>query len=1013
MRRSPLPPRAAPSPRATRDDDDVVADHAAEDGGTASREAAAASPSSSIVVAVRKRPAMSTEVVLPDEANFIQVDSSRGSVSVRDQKVSLDRLRVVDQTVAFSFDCAFDERASNALVYMNTARPLLDAVRKGRHALVFAFGQTGSGKTHTMMGNLATGDHGLCALAARDMLATFKGMKLSTSFYEIYGSKVFDLLNDRHRVKMLEDANHDVQLLGLTEHALADHEGLLDLMRSGLLLRASGETHANSRSSRSHAVLVINVRTRRDPQLFSRMIFIDLAGSERAADTMNLDKGTRLEGAEINRSLLALKECVRAMQRGKKHVPFRGSKLTQVLRDSFIGQCSTCMIANISPLMTHMEDTVNTLRYADRIKELQPGDANRMDGAGESSVEPDLCPKCGFPFFVDNPALHVCPKVYVVCPHCKLDVAKHNLANHVDTCLDAPVTCMLCCLRGLRRSELAAHQAHTCPKARVHCSHCHEAIGREDLGRHIARTCPMVRTQCLQCRESFPRGILAEHESVECPMRQVVCPTCGFMMRWNKFAAHAAVCAARRTSLSFHVRGPLLSGSVPRAADDGPLTDRRSKPSLKGIRVKIEPSAVARLPSLSGTIRPRSSGGTSASSARARQTPTTGVSAASSGQRPTSTGQAAAPPLAGSSDAADASSNLGTPSKRKSKKHSRVPPAAPPPPAGDPFARSVSESIAVMLTTRATGAVDDVMPGGNATLPPAATSRAVDYDGVATTSPPADDGVATTSPPAADGVATTSPPAADGVAAATPKKKPAAVKNSSKRVRPVPRIASGDVPMAVTAVTTASASFGPTCGTDDAAVVDSASGAPAVETAAVFIEELAADVSCPFAVHGCAFSTRTVSALHAHLATSTDAHATLLQSVTAALERENSRLRRRVSELERHSPVVTPSARPASQPPTHRSAPLAAPSSTNANVSLIASPARAVPPVALFSPGRPAPANRTARAPPPPSHATNAQPTGASLRATQAVGLVQAAVADKHVARRQAAGGTSAAHPPT
>ena len=107
------------------------------------------------------------------------------------------------------------------------------------------------------------------------------------------------------------------------------------------------------------------------------MSFIDLAGSERGADVADTKKQTRMDGAEINKSLLALKECIRALDQDKKHTPFRGSKLTLVLKDSFTGNCKTVMIGNISPSSNSCEHTLNTLRYADRVKELKkPHDQN-------------------------------------------------------------------------------------------------------------------------------------------------------------------------------------------------------------------------------------------------------------------------------------------------------------------------------------------------------------------------------------------------------------------------------------------------------------------------------------------------------------------------------------------------------------------------------------------------------------------------------------------------------------
>ncbi|NXX05690.1 KIF24 protein, partial [Larus smithsonianus] len=107
--------------------------------------------------------------------------------------------------------------------------------------------------------------------------------------------------------------------------------------------------------------------------VFSRISFIDLAGSERAADARDSDRQTKMEGAEINQSLLALKECIRALDQEHAHTPFRQSKLTQVLKDSFIGNSKTCMIANVSPSHIATEHTLNTLRYADRVKELKKG----------------------------------------------------------------------------------------------------------------------------------------------------------------------------------------------------------------------------------------------------------------------------------------------------------------------------------------------------------------------------------------------------------------------------------------------------------------------------------------------------------------------------------------------------------------------------------------------------------------------------------------------------------------
>ncbi|NXM94955.1 KIF2A protein, partial [Sylvia borin] len=159
--------------------------------------------------------------------------------------------------------------------------------------------------------------------------------------------KVSDLLNRKTKLRVLEDGKQQVQVVGLQECEVKCVEDVLKLIDIGNSCRTSGQTSANAHSSRSHAVFQIILR--RKGKLHGKFSLIDLAGNERGADTSSADRQTRLEGAEINKSLLALKECIRALGRNKSHTPFRASKLTQVLRDSFIGENSrTCMVSLFS-----------------------------------------------------------------------------------------------------------------------------------------------------------------------------------------------------------------------------------------------------------------------------------------------------------------------------------------------------------------------------------------------------------------------------------------------------------------------------------------------------------------------------------------------------------------------------------------------------------------------------------------------------------------------------------------
>jgi kinesin family member 2/24 len=249
--------------------------------------------------------------------------------------------------------------------------PLISAAFDRTKITCFAYGQTGSGKTYTMMGEKSI--PGLYVMAAEDVFKTLSligsGLKIYVSFYEIYCGKLHDLLNDRQQLYAREDAKQNVNIIGLKEWSVSNVDDIMKVIEFGLSVRMVGVTGANDESSRSHAVLQISLKN--GSKLHGKVSFIDLAGSERGADTIENSKQTRIDGAEINKSLLALKECIRALDQDKPHTPFRGSILTQVLKDSFVGRCRTVMIANVSPSNMNCEHTLNTLRYADRVKELK------------------------------------------------------------------------------------------------------------------------------------------------------------------------------------------------------------------------------------------------------------------------------------------------------------------------------------------------------------------------------------------------------------------------------------------------------------------------------------------------------------------------------------------------------------------------------------------------------------------------------------------------------------------
>lgn len=255
-------------------------------------------------------------------------------------------------------------------IYSSDVADLIVQAFEGVKITVFAYGQTGSGKTFTMMGN---GQHpGLYTLTVDDIFNKKRNsQKIYVSFYEIYCSQVYDLLHERSKLILREDGNTNINVVGLMQIEVASPDELLQCIEKGNEQRITSTTSANYDSSRSHSILQIRIIENQTE--VGKICFIDLAGNERGADTYDNDKQTRVDGAEINKSLLALKECIRALDQGGKHTPFRGSKLTLVLKDSFIGNCRTMMIANISPSNSCCELTLNTLRYADRVKELSAG----------------------------------------------------------------------------------------------------------------------------------------------------------------------------------------------------------------------------------------------------------------------------------------------------------------------------------------------------------------------------------------------------------------------------------------------------------------------------------------------------------------------------------------------------------------------------------------------------------------------------------------------------------------
>ncbi|XP_053981065.1 kinesin-like protein KIF13B isoform X8 [Hylaeus volcanicus] len=347
-----------------------------------------------IKVAVRVRPFNRRELELGTQC----VVEMTGQQTILQHPTTMDKIeRNKPKTFAFdhcfhSLDPAADNFASQEVVFDALGRDILDNAFQGYNACIFAYGQTGSGKSYTMMGS---GENKgiiprLCDNLF-DMIAKQQSSELSykveVSYMEIYNEKVHDLLDPKPNKHTLKVREHNVlgpYVDGLSQLAVTSFQDIDNLMAEGNKSRTVAATNMNSESSRSHAVFsVILTQTLTDTksgvsgEKVSRMSLVDLAGSERAVKTGAV--GDRLkEGSNINKSLTTLGLVISKLadqnsgsnKNKDKFVPYRDSVLTWLLKDNLGGNSKTVMVATVSPAADNYEETLSTLRYADRAKRI-------------------------------------------------------------------------------------------------------------------------------------------------------------------------------------------------------------------------------------------------------------------------------------------------------------------------------------------------------------------------------------------------------------------------------------------------------------------------------------------------------------------------------------------------------------------------------------------------------------------------------------------------------------------
>ena len=341
-----------------------------------------------IKVGVRVRPLSSKEL---GEGDSECLSASDSSIECGD-----------DHT--FTFDYAFEPSTTNEMLYNSAARPLLDDVLKGFNATIMAYGQTGSGKTFTMGTDAEAGSTTGSALGVlprfvNDMFARISEDKtrivtISCSLLEIYNDQMRDLLASKDsdtELKLDTGKKGQVNVVGLNRRPVACTADVLQVLGEGLSERVVGATNMNAVSSRSHAIFELvfdskpaNAAATDDEvddagaAFCSKITFVDLAGSERLKRT-GAEGGRKDEGIAINKSLLVLGTVINSLCKGLAHVPYRECKLTRLLQNALGGNSRTLFLACVSPASNNMAESLNSLRYANRAREIKNSAVVNMD----------------------------------------------------------------------------------------------------------------------------------------------------------------------------------------------------------------------------------------------------------------------------------------------------------------------------------------------------------------------------------------------------------------------------------------------------------------------------------------------------------------------------------------------------------------------------------------------------------------------------------------------------------
>ncbi|KZO95352.1 kinesin-domain-containing protein [Calocera viscosa TUFC12733] len=330
--------------------------------------------SAKVNIAIRCRPFLQNE----EQDDAVQVSAHREDKDGEaDGFVSVVNPRDAREKFRFSFKSCWDQSNTQEEIFARDVRPILEQVLSGYTACIFCYGVTSSGKTHTMQGSPT--EPGIIPRVVRYFLASGwgaerSGVKVAVSYMEIYRDEVYDLLVARAEAPKLpvREAGGQIFVANLSERSITAPQQFEELFTVACRSRSTGSTLLNRASSRSHAILTIRVQlTRTDGTMTEGKInLVDLAGSENNKLTGN-DPSRMAESSAINRSLSVLGQVVDALNRNLSRVPYRDSKLTRILQPFLGGNSMSLLICNIAPGAKFRQDTLNTLNFANRTKEVE------------------------------------------------------------------------------------------------------------------------------------------------------------------------------------------------------------------------------------------------------------------------------------------------------------------------------------------------------------------------------------------------------------------------------------------------------------------------------------------------------------------------------------------------------------------------------------------------------------------------------------------------------------------